>query len=198
MSGMITMYVYNLFINKANKTNSKICFKFTFLKLLCGRELPNYVNRLAYVSTCIPFLQKCIPKEWLTPCALEETVNQAIASTNVGTSTVTGGSNPSSSRNSLSGSGGGGITFLEMIRGNNENSTSVAGSSSSPPPPTSSSVSAGGLISNLINSCNGTRKSSTSSENSPPCSPTPQSSRLSRTENSSSSTGLLQRFQQSS
>eukprot|EP00111_Clytia_hemisphaerica_P010756 TCONS_00031415-protein len=36
-------------------------------KLLTGKTIPSWVNRLATICVRFPFLAACIPKEWLTP-----------------------------------------------------------------------------------------------------------------------------------
>lgn len=47
-------------------------FSDEFVQVLCGASLPKWINRLATVGAKLPFLERSIPKIWLTPRPLEE------------------------------------------------------------------------------------------------------------------------------
>ncbi|CAI5452717.1 unnamed protein product [Caenorhabditis angaria] len=51
-------------------------FSAVFARALTGKDIPGWINRLANLSGSIPFLEKCIPQEWLTPIVLQASVDE--------------------------------------------------------------------------------------------------------------------------
>lgn len=52
-------------------------FSAVLAKALTGKDIPTWINRLANFSGSIPFLERCLPQEWLTPVALQQSLNAA-------------------------------------------------------------------------------------------------------------------------
>jgi len=55
----------------------KNCNHFTtaFIEILTGKQLPKWVNRLASIGDTLPFVERALPKEWLTPVALQDNID---------------------------------------------------------------------------------------------------------------------------
>jgi len=50
-------------------------FSAALAKTLTGKEIPAWINRLANLSASVPFISRMIPAEWLTPAALQQTLD---------------------------------------------------------------------------------------------------------------------------
>ncbi|KAK6052218.1 hypothetical protein COOONC_10277 [Cooperia oncophora] len=50
-------------------------FSAVLAKALTGNDIPTWINRLANLSGSIPFLERCLPQEWLTPVALQQSLD---------------------------------------------------------------------------------------------------------------------------
>jgi len=67
---------YHLMNKNCNHFTEKLC------KTLCGVEIPAWINRLAYLTTFVPFVEKMIPREWISPIAIQNTVDTHINNSN--------------------------------------------------------------------------------------------------------------------
>jgi len=52
---------YHLVRNNCNHFTAELA------KVLCGKDIPKWINRLATIGSRFPLLCACIPKEWLSP-----------------------------------------------------------------------------------------------------------------------------------
>ncbi len=49
---------------------------------MCGKGIPEWVNRMAFIATRLPFIEKHIPKKFLTPVSLEVIIREHIENQN--------------------------------------------------------------------------------------------------------------------
>ncbi len=49
---------------------------------MCGKGILEWVNRIEFIATSLPFIEKHIPKEFLTPVALEVSIREHIENQN--------------------------------------------------------------------------------------------------------------------
>uniref|UniRef100_A0A914XZM2 PPPDE domain-containing protein n=1 Tax=Panagrolaimus superbus TaxID=310955 RepID=A0A914XZM2_9BILA len=57
---------------------TKNCNHFSqmLVKMLTGYDIPPWINRLASMSGSIPFFERLVPPEWLTPVALQQSLEE--------------------------------------------------------------------------------------------------------------------------